>query len=111
MILSCYIKHQPNNSLLWLLDCHGNHSHTSITPLPQIEFMFGVEILLDVTKLATYLNAKVGILSAVLLRTTVLFVTAHLEIFHCTHRPVIPKSDLYFIFSFTLNALSERTSS
>ena len=45
-----------------------------------------------------------------LLRTTVPFVTAHLEIFHCTHHPVIPRSDLYFTFSSTLNALSERTS-
>ena len=44
------------------------------------------------------------------LRTTVPFVTAHLEIFHCTHHPVIPKSDLYFIFCSTLNALSKRTS-
>ena len=26
------------------------------------------------------------------------FVTAHLEIFHCTHHPVIPKSDLCFTF-------------
>ena len=26
------------------------------------------------------------------------FVTANLEIFHCTHHPVIPKSDLYFTF-------------
>ena len=25
-----------------------------------------------------------------------LFVTAHLEIFHCTRHPVIPESDLYF---------------
>ena len=40
------------------------------------------------------------------LRTTVPFVTAHLEIFHCTHHPVIPKSDLYFTFCSTLNALS-----
>ena len=38
------------------------------------------------------------------------FVTVHLEIFHCTHHPVIPKSDLYFTFCSTLNALSERTS-
>ena len=44
------------------------------------------------------------------LRTTVPFVTAHLEIFHCTHHPVIPKSDLYFTFCSTLNALSKRTS-
>ena len=38
------------------------------------------------------------------------FVTAHLEIFHCTDHPVIPKSDLYFTFCSTLNALSKRTS-
>ena len=44
------------------------------------------------------------------LRTTVPFVAAHLEIFHCTHHPVIPKSDLYFTFCSTLNALSKRTS-
>ena len=44
------------------------------------------------------------------LRTTVPFVTAHLEIFHCTHHPVVPKSDLYFTFCSTLNALSKRTS-
>ena len=44
------------------------------------------------------------------LRTTVPFVTAHLEIFHCTHHPVIPKSDLYFTFCSALNALSKRTS-
>ena len=44
------------------------------------------------------------------LRTTVPFVTAHLEIFHCTHHPVIPKSDLYFTFCSNLNALSKRIS-
>ena len=44
------------------------------------------------------------------LRTTVPFVTAHLEIFHCTQHTVIPKSDLYFTFCSTLNALSKRTS-
>ena len=38
------------------------------------------------------------------------FVTAHLEIFHCTHHPVIPKFDLYFTFCSTLNASSKRTS-
>ena len=38
------------------------------------------------------------------------FVTAHLEIFHCTHHAVIPKSELYFTFCSTLNALSKRTS-
>ena len=38
------------------------------------------------------------------------FVNAHLEIFHPTYHPVIPKSDLYFTFSSTLNALSQRTS-
>ena len=44
------------------------------------------------------------------LRTIVPFVTAHPKIFHCTHHPVIPKSDLYFTFCSTLNALSKRTS-
>ena len=44
------------------------------------------------------------------LRTTVPFVTAHLEIFYCTHHPVIPESDLYFTFCSTSNALSKRTS-
>ena len=43
-------------------------------------------------------------------KTTVPFVTAHLEMFHCTHHPVIPKSDLYFTFCSTLNPLSKRTS-
>ena len=38
------------------------------------------------------------------------FVTAHLEIFHCTHHPVIPESDLYFTFCSTLNVMSKRTS-
>ena len=41
------------------------------------------------------------------LRTTVPFVAAHLEIFYCTHHSVIPKSDLYFTFCSTLNALSK----
>ena len=36
--------------------------------------------------------------------------TAHLEIFHCTHHPMSPKSDLYFTFCATLNALSKKTS-
>ena len=36
------------------------------------------------------------------LRVTVPFVTAHLDIFHCMHHPVIPKSDLYFTFCSTL---------
>ena len=44
------------------------------------------------------------------LRTTVPFVIAHPEIFHCAHHPVIPKFDLYFTFCSTLNALSKRTS-
>ena len=44
------------------------------------------------------------------LRTTVHFVTSHLEIFHCTHHPVIHKSNLYFTLCSTLNALSKRTS-
>ena len=34
------------------------------------------------------------------------FVTPHLEIFHCTHHSVIPKSDLYFTFCSTLNAVA-----
>ena len=38
------------------------------------------------------------------------FVIADLEIFHYTDHPVIPKSDLYFTFCSTLNALSKRTS-
>ena len=36
------------------------------------------------------------------LRTTMPFVTAHLEIFYCKHDTVIPKSDLYFTFLFSL---------
>ena len=44
------------------------------------------------------------------LRTTMPFVTAHLEIFYYTYHPVIPKSDLYFTFCSSLNALSKRTS-
>ena len=38
------------------------------------------------------------------------FVTVNLETFYCMHHPVIPKSDLYFTFCSTLNALSKRTS-
>ena len=53
------------------------------------------------------MNEKHG---GVYVKDAVPFVTAHLEIFHCTHHPVIPKSDLYFIFCSTLNALSKRTS-
>ena len=41
-----------------------------------------------------------------ILRTTVPFVTAHFEMFHCTHHPVIPKSDLYFTFCSTLTLLA-----
>ena len=44
------------------------------------------------------------------LKTTVPFVDAHLEIFHCKHDPVIPKSDLYFTFCSVSDALSKRTS-
>ena len=33
------------------------------------------------------------------------FATAHLEIFHSTHHPVIPKPDLHFTSCSTLNAL------
>ena len=36
------------------------------------------------------------------------FVNAYLEIFHCTHHPVIPMSDLYFTFCSTLNEFSVR---
>ena len=53
---------------------------------------------------------KQGVIDLMTLRTTVPFVTGHLEIFHCTHHPMIPKSDLYFTFCSTLNALSKRTS-
>ena len=42
--------------------------------------------------------------------TTVPFVATHLEIFHCTHHPVITESHLYFTFCSILNALSKRTS-
>ena len=52
-------------------------------------------------------TAKLGPLTS---RATVPFVIAHLEIFHCTHHPVIPESDLYFTFCSTLNGLSIRTS-
>ena len=38
------------------------------------------------------------------------FCYSHLEIFHCTHHPVIPESNLYFTFCSTLNALPKRTS-
>ena len=40
--------------------------------------------------------------------TTAPFLTAYLEIFYCTHHPVIPNSNLYFTFSSTLNALYKR---
>ena len=53
---------------------------------------------------------KARLVSMTNLRTTVPFVTAHLEIFHCKHDPMIPKSDLYFTFCSTLNVLSKRTS-
>ena len=56
------------------------------------------------------MNFVVALCTKGVLRTTVPFVTAHLEIFHCTRHPVIPKSDLYFTFCSTLNALSKRTS-
>ena len=39
------------------------------------------------------------------LRRTVHHAIGHLEIFHCTHHPVIPKSDLYFTFCSTLNVI------
>ena len=41
------------------------------------------------------------------LRTTVPFVTAHLEIFHCMHYPVILESDMSFTFWSTLDGLSK----
>ena len=53
---------------------------------------------------------KAGSVSMTDLRTTTPFVTAHLEIFHSEHDPVIPKSDLYFTFCSTLNALSKKPS-
>ena len=34
-----------------------------------------------------------------------LFATAYLELFHCTHHPVVPKSDLYFYFLFYLKCV------
>ena len=34
------------------------------------------------------------------------FVTVHLEIFHCTHHPVIPKSDFLFYFLFYLKCIA-----
>ena len=40
------------------------------------------------------------------LRTTVPFVAAHLEIFHCKHDPVIPESELYFTFCSTLRLIA-----
>ena len=48
------------------------------------------------TKIARLPQSK----HSVSLRMTVPFVTAHLEIFHCTHHPVIPEFDLYFTFCF-----------
>ena len=33
------------------------------------------------------------------------FATVHLEIFHCTHHPVIPKTDLYIYFLFYLKCI------
>ena len=69
---------------------------------------------MSVSSLALILSAlksqKLSQHTSLHLRTTVPFVTAHLEIFHCTHHPMIPKSDLYFTFCSTLNALSKRTS-
>ena len=65
----------------------------------------------SVNREGCFLNQDILILTFhVNSRTTVPFVTAHLELFHCTHHSVIPKSDLYFTFCFTLNALSKRTS-
>ena len=53
---------------------------------------------------------KFNVLRCISLRTTVPFVTAHPEIFHCTHHPVIPDSDLYFPFCSIFNALSKKAS-
>ena len=65
----------------------------------------------SMNKEGCFLNQDILILTFhVNLRTTVHFVTANLEIFHCTHHSVIPKSDLYFTSFSTLNALSKRTS-
>ena len=36
------------------------------------------------------------------------FATAHLQIFHCTHHPVIPQSDLYFTFCSTFKVPMKR---
>ena len=69
--------------------------------------------ILDPVKLFTDLSLNVDLFgvgapyaSNDTLSMTVPFVTAHLEIFHCTYHPVIPKSELYFTFCSTLNALS-----
>ena len=53
-------------------------------------------------KLLIHIVTKMYLLNTNLM-TTMPFVTAHLEIFHCTHHSVIPKSDLYFTFCSTLN--------
>ena len=65
----------------------------------------------SMNKEGCFLNQDILILIFhVNLRTTVPFVTANLEIFHCTHHSVIPKSHLYFTSCSTLNALSKKTS-
>ena len=65
----------------------------------------------SMNKEGCFLNEDILILTFhVNLRTTMPFVTAHLEIFHCTYHSVIPKSDLYSTFCSTLHALSKRTS-
>ena len=57
-------------------------------------------------KQGCFLNQDIKILTFhVNLRMTIPFVTAHPEIFRCTHNPVIPKSHLYFTFCSTVNAL------
>ena len=48
--------------------------------------------------------------SSITLRTIVPFVTAHPEVFHYTHHPVIPEFDLSFTFCSTFDALSKRIS-
>ena len=64
----------------------------------------------SMNKEGCFLNQDILVLTFhVNLKTTVPFVTTRHEIFHCTHHLVIPKSDLYFTFCSTLNALSKAT--
>ena len=55
-----------------------------------------------ITKASPVFVEKNNFSVALDLGTTVPCATAHLEIFHCTHHPVIPKSDLYFSFCSAL---------